>query len=121
MSFRGLNGSKIQEGFRGYKQGSLQHNSQAEVKPGAMEMITDDEEGSVVTVVASVVTCVESANFRQVEDEVNHEEEVGDEVEEVVEEVVEEEDAENQSGDYQFGGNHQVCVGSLLSKRLNKS
>ena len=84
-------------------------------------MITDDEEGSVVTVVTSVVTCVESADFRQVEDEVNHEEEVGDEVEEVVEEVVEEEDAENQSGDYQFGGNHQVCVGSVLSKRLNKS
>ena len=80
-------------------------------------MITDDEEGSVVTVVTSVVTCVESADFRQVEDEVNHEEEVGDEVDE----VVEEEDAENQSGDYQFGGNHQVCVGSLLSKRLNKS
>ena len=80
-------------------------------------MITDDEEGSVVTVVASVVTCVESANFRQVEDEVNHEEEVGNEVEE----VVEEEEGENQSGDYQFGGNHQMRVGSLLSKRLNKS
>ena len=80
-------------------------------------MITDDEEGSVVTVVTSVVTCVESADFRQVEDEVNHEEEVGNEVEE----VVEEEEGENQSGDYQFGGNHQMRVGSLLSKRLNES
>ena len=73
-------------------------------------MMTDDEEGSVVTVVTSVVTCVEPADFRQVEDEVDHEEEV-DEVDEV--------EVEGQSGDYQFGGNHPMRVGSRLSKRFN--
>ena len=76
-----------------------------------MEMMADDEEGSVVTVVTSAVSCVEPADFRQVEDEVDHEEEV-DEVDELME-------VEGQSGDYQFGGNHPMRVGSRLSKRFN--
>ena len=90
-------------------------------------MMTDDDEGSVVSVVTSVVTCVEPADFRQVEDEVNREEEE-DEVDrdEEVDEVMEvdeimEEEGEDQSGDYQFGGNHPMRVGSLLSKRFNEN
>ena len=58
-----------------------------------MEMMSDD---------GSVLTCVEPADFRQVEDEVHHEEEV-DEVmeEEEVDEVMEVEG--EKSGDHQFG------------------
>ena len=69
-----------------------------------MEMMADDEEGSVVTVVTSVVTRVEPAVFRQVEDEVHHEEEVDEvmEEEEEVDEVMEVE-GEDKSGDHQFG------------------
>lgn len=84
-----------------------------------MEMMTDDEEGSVVTVVTSVVTCVETADFKQVEDEVDPEEEVDEVMEEEVNEVMEE-DVEHHTGDYQFGGNHQMCAGSWLSTRFNE-
>ena len=78
--------------------------------------MADEDEESVVTVVTSVATCVEPAEFRQVEDEVDQEDEVTEEVDEVVvEEVV------NQSGDYQFGGNHPMRMGSVLSKRCNEN
>ena len=86
-------------------------------------MMADEDEESVVTVVTSVVTCVEPAEFRQVEDEVDQGDEVMEEVDEVVEEVdevVEEEDV-NQSGDYQYGGNHPMRMGSLLAKRCNEN
>ena len=92
--------------------------------------MADEDEESVVTVVTSVVTCVEPAEFRQVEDEVDQGDEVMEEVDEVVEEVdevveeedevVEEEDV-NQSGDYQYGGNHPMRMGSLLAKRCNEN
>ena len=99
-------------------------------------MMTDDDEGSVVSVVTSVVTCVQPADFRQVEDEVNREDEEDEvdreeEVDEVdrdeeVDEVMEvdeimEEEGEDQSEDYQFGGNHPMRMGSLLSKRFNEN
>ena len=67
-----------------------------------MEMMSDD--GSVVTVVTSVLTCVEPADFRQVEDEVHHEEEVDEVMEEEEEEVDEVMEVEGEkSGDHQFG------------------
>ena len=85
--------------------------------------MTDDDEGSVVTLVTSVesvvsvVTAVEPAEFIQVEDEVDQ-----DEVEqggEGVDEVMEEEDYDDdQSGDLKFGGNHPMCAGTRLSSRL---
>ena len=81
--------------------------------------MVDEDEESVVTVVTSVVTCVEPADFIQVEDEVDHEEEVHEVMDEAEDEVMEEE-GEDQSGDYQFGGNHRLRVGRLLSKRFNE-
>ena len=82
------------------------------------EMMADEDEESVVT----VVTCVQPAEFRQVEDEVGQGD-VMEEVDEVldeVDEVVEEEDV-NESGDYQYGGNHPMRMGSLLAKRCNEN
>ena len=81
---------------------------------GVKDMMTDDDEGSVVTVVTttgsvvSVATRVEPAEFREVEDEVDQEEG-----------AVEEEDDDDQSGDFQFGGNHPMRAGTLLSNRFN--
>ena len=84
-------------------------------------MMTDDDDGSVVTVatiaesVVSVVTRVEPAGFRQVEDEVDQEEEV--------DEVVEEEDdhTSDQSGDPMSGKNHPVHKDPSLSNRFNEN
>ena len=99
-------------------------------------MMTDDDDGSVVTVatiaesVVSVVTRVEPAGFRQVEDEVDRKDEVDqeeevdweDEVdrEEEVDEVVEEEDDHtgDQSGDPLSGKNHPVHKDPSLSNRF---
>ena len=80
--------------------------------------MTDDDEGSVVTLVTSVesvvsvVTAVEPAEFIQVEDEVDQ---GGEEVYEVVQE---EDYDDDQSGDLKFGGNHPMCAGTRLSSRL---
>ena len=85
--------------------------------------MTDDDEGSVVTLVTSVesvvsvVTAVEPAEFIQVEDEVDQDE--VDQGGEEVDEVVEEEDYDDdQSGDLKFGGNHLMRAGTRLSSRL---
>ena len=90
-------------------------------------MMTDDDDGSVVTVatiaesVVSVVTRVEPAGFRQVEDEVDREDEVDQEEE--VDEVVEEEDdhTSDQSGDPLSGKNHPVHKDPSLSNRFNEN
>ena len=87
-------------------------------------MMTDDDDGSVVTVatiaesVVSVVTRVEPAGFRQVEDEVDRKDEVDQEEE--VDEVVEEEDDHigDQSGDPLSGKNHPVHKDPWLSNRF---
>jgi len=86
--------------------------------------MTDDDEGSVVTLVTSVesvvsvVTAVEPAEFIQVEDEVDQDEVDQGGVE--VDEVMEEEDYDDdQSGDLKFGGNHPICAGTRLSSRYH--
>ena len=85
--------------------------------------MTDDDEGSVVTLVTSVesvvsvVTAVEPAEFIQVEDEVDQDE-VDQGGEEVYEVVQEEDYDDDQSGDLKFGGNHPICAGTRLSSRF---
>ena len=75
----------------------------------------DESEGSVVTLVESVVTVaafVEPAEFETVEDEIGRQEELERVVEENVEDV--EEDGNNE--DYQFGGYLKVLKDSRLAQ-----
>ena len=75
----------------------------------------DESEGSVVTLVESVVTVaafVEPVEFETVEDEIGRQEELERVVEENVEDV--EEDGNNE--DYQFGGYLKVLKDSRLAQ-----
>ena len=78
----------------------------------------DESEGSVVTLVESVVTVaafVEPAEFETVEDEIGRQEELERVVEENVEDVEEaEEDGNNE--DFQFGGFLKVLKDSRLAQ-----
>ena len=78
----------------------------------------DEGEGSVVTLMESVVTVaavVESAEFKRVEDEIGLHEEVEGDVEENVEDV-EKDDEDGNSEDYQLGGYLKVLNDSSLVK-----
>ena len=81
-------------------------------------MMDDEGEGSVVTLMESVVTVaavVESAEFKRVEDEIGLHEEVEGDVEENVEDV-EKDDEDGNSEDYQLGGYLKVLNDSSLAK-----
>ena len=78
----------------------------------------DESEGSVVTLVESVVTVaafVEPAEFETVEDEIGRQEELERVVEENVEDVEEDEEDVNNE-DYQFGGYLKVLKDSRLAQ-----
>ena len=82
----------------------------------------NESEGSVVTLVdedvesvVTVKTCVESAEFRRVEDEIGPFEEVEGDVEKITEEV-EEDEEDDDNEDYQIGGFLRLIKGSRLSK-----
>ena len=78
----------------------------------------DESEGSVVTLVESVVTVaafVEPAEFETVEDEIGRQEELERVVEENVEDVEEDEEDGNNE-DYQFGGYLKVLKDSRLAQ-----
>ena len=77
----------------------------------------DESEGSVVTLVESVVTVaafVEPAEFNMVEDEIGRQEELERVVEENVEDVEEDEEDGNNE-DFQFGGFLKVLKDSRLA------
>ena len=78
----------------------------------------DESEGSVVTLVESVVTVaafVEPAEFNMVEDEIGRQEELERVVEENVEDVEEDEEDGNNE-DFQFGGFLKVLKDSRLAQ-----
>ena len=78
----------------------------------------DESEGSVVTLVESVVTVaafVEPAEFETVEDEIGRQEELERVVEKNVEDVEEDEEDGNNE-DYQFGGYLKVLKDSRLAQ-----
>ena len=78
----------------------------------------DESEGSVVTLVESVVTVaafVEPVEFETVEDEIGRQEELERVVEENVEDVEEDEEDGNNE-DYQFGGYLKVLKDSRLAQ-----
>ena len=78
----------------------------------------DESEGSVVTLVESVVTVaafVEPAEFETVEDEIGRQEELERVVEENVEDVEEDEEDGNNE-DFQFGGFLKVLKDSRLAQ-----
>ena len=78
----------------------------------------DESEGSVVTLVESVVTVaafVEPAEFETVEDEIGRQEELERVVEENVEDVEEDEEDGNNE-DFQFGGFLKVVKDSRLAQ-----
>ena len=97
---------------RGWKQGSGAFCGDKAV------MMDDEGEGSVVTLMESVVTVaavVESAEFKRVEDEIGLHEEMEGDVEENVEDVEKDEEDGN-SEDYQLGGYLKVLNDSSLVK-----
>ena len=78
----------------------------------------DESEGSVVTLVESVVTVaafVEPVEFETVEDEIGRQEELERVVEENVEDVEEDEEDGNNE-DFQFGGFLKVLKDSRLAQ-----
>ena len=78
----------------------------------------DESEGSVVTLVESVVTVaafVEPAEFETVEDEIGRQEELERVVEKNVEDVEEDEEDGNNE-DFQFGGFLKVLKDSRLAQ-----
>ena len=78
----------------------------------------DESEGSVVTLVESVVTVaafVEPVEFETVEDEIGRQEELERVVEENVEDVEEDEEDGNNE-DFQFGGFLKVVKDSRLAQ-----